>query len=285
MNSRAIASFSKAVLDKWYQDNVSQLAAALAYYTVFSIAPLVVIFAAIGGLALGKQTVQDYILGQVQGMLGAKGAQAIQVVISGITRSSSSLIATSISTAVMLFGASRVFVQLHDALNTIWEVDRSGRRIVDTVKDRTYTFLIMLAAGFLMVLSLLINTTVATVVRYFDSYLPGGDAIWRLVDFAVPFGMLTMTFAMLFKILPSIKIAWRDVWGGAVLTTLLFSIARYLLAFYLHRGAMGSVYGAASSFFVILFWFYVSTQVLLLGAEFTQVYASRYGSHKPAEPT
>jgi len=282
MVGRETVSFLKAVYAKWDRDNVPQLAAALAYYTVFSFAPLLVILIALGGIVLGKQAVQEHILTQASDILGDRGAHAIESVIGGITRPSTSIIASAISFGVLLFGASRVLAQLHDALSTIWEVDRrgAGRRIVQSLKDRTHAFLVVLAAGFLLISSLVINTLVATIVRYFESYLPGGNFLWRQVDLLVSFGVLTLSFAMIFKVLPRVKIAWRDVWLGATATTLLFTAARYLLAFYLQRGAMGSVYGAASSFFVILFWFYVSTSILLIGAECTQVYATRYGSHR-----
>ncbi len=284
MNTTAIWDILKETFSDWSEDRAPRLAAALAYYTVFALAPLLIIAIAIAGLVLGnEQSVRESLLAQIGGMVGQNGAQAISTMIEGARKPAAGIIATVIGIVTLLFAASGLFGQLQDALNTIWEVQpKPGRGIWATIKDRFFSFTMVLGVGFLLLVSLVISTMLAAVVKYVSG---GAEAVvWSVVNFVLSFGITTLLFALIFKIIPDVEIAWSDVWIGALVTAVLFTIGRTLISLYLGRAAPESTYGAAGSFVAILLWVYYSAQILFLGAEFTQVYAKRYGSQiKPDE--
>lgn len=280
MNIKAIGNLFKETFQEWQTDKSPRLAAALAYYTVFSLAPLLIIVIAIAGAVFGQQAARGEIVGQIESLVGQQGAQAIQTAIENANRpSAQGGIASLISVIVLIFGASGVFAQLQDALNTIWEVKvKPGRGITGFIRKRLLSFAAVLGIGFLLLVSLVISAVLSGISHYFSNLLPGADFIWYLLNIIVSFAIITLLFALIYKYLPDVKIRWKDVWIGAAMTALLFVVGKYALGLYLGRGSFGSTYGAAGSLVVLLAWVYYSSLILFFGAEFTQVYARHYGS-------
>ncbi|GAA6624051.1 YihY/virulence factor BrkB family protein [Scytonema sp. NUACC26] len=279
MNWRDIWALLKETYKEWSDDKASRLAAALSYYTIFSIAPLLIIVIAIAGVVLGEEAARGAISNQLQGLIGQAGAEVIQTAIENASQPQTGTIASLISIVVLIFGATGLFSELQDSLNTIWEVQpKPGRAIKTMVRKRFASFAMVIAIGFLLLVSLVLSAVLAGIVNYFSNLLPGIDFIWQIVNFVLGFVVTTILFGLIFKVLPDVKITWNDVIIGAALTSLLFSIGRYLLGQYLGNGSFGSTYGAAGSLVVILAWVNYAAQILFFGAEFTQVYARKYGS-------
>lgn len=279
MKLKAILALFQETFKEWGNDKVSRLAAALSYYTIFSIAPLLIIVIAVAGLVFGKQAAQDAIRQQLQGLIGNSSAQLIQTAIQNASHPRAGIIASIISVVVLLFGATGLFVELQDALNTIWGVKpKSGRVVKNIIRQRFLSFAMVLAIGFLLLVSLIVSTILVTIVNYFNALLPGADFVWQLVNFLISFIVTTILFGLIFKVLPDVKITWNDVLMGAAMTSLLFSFGKYLLGEYLGNGSFGSAYGAAGSLVVTLAWIFYAAQILFFGAEFTKVYARKYGS-------
>ncbi|KOP23537.1 ribonuclease BN [Hapalosiphon sp. MRB220] len=279
MNFKLILGLFKETFNEWQEDKASRLAAALAYYTIFSIAPLLIIVIAIAGAVFGEAAARNAIFTQLQGLIGAAGAEVIQNAIESASQPRAGTIASLISIVVLIFGATGLFTELQDSLNTIWEVKpKPGKVVKNMVRQRFLSFAMVLAIGFLLLVSLVISTILAALINYFQILLPGIDFIWQIVNFTLGFIITTLLFGLIFKVLPDAKIVWKDVLIGAALTSLLFSFGRYALGQYLGNNTFGSTYGAAGSIVVILVWVYYTAQILFFGAEFTQVYARRYGS-------
>lgn len=279
LNFQTIWELLKQTFDEWSEDKASRLAAALAYYTVFSIAPLLVIVIAIAGLVFGEDAARGEIVTQIQGLVGRSGAEVIETAIQNANQPATGTIASIISIVALLFGALGVFAQLQDALNTIWEVQpKPGRPVKGFIRRNILSFSMVLGIGFLLLVSLVISAVLAGISTYFSHLVPGFEFLWQAINFLVSFAVTTFLFAMIFKFLPNVHIKWGDVWIGAIITSLLFSIGRFLLGWYLGNGSFGSAYGAAGSLVIILAWVYYAAQILFFGAEFTQVYARRYGS-------
>jgi membrane protein len=274
----------KETFSEWIDDKAPRLAAALAYYTLFSLAPLLIIAIGIAGMVFGEDAAQGRIMGEVQGMIGERGAAFLQEMLAASREPAHSVIATVVGVAVLLFGATGVFGQLQDAMNTIWEVQQSpGRGWRGIAMDRFLSFAMVLGTGFLLLVSLALSAAFAALGEYVGGVLPVPEAALQTVNFAVSFGLTAFLFALIFKVVPDAKIAWRDVWIGAVLTALLFSIGKLLIGIYLGKSSVASTFGAAASPVVLMVWIYYSAQILFLGAEFTQVYATRFGSRiRPA---
>ena len=269
----------KETFADWSEDKATRLAAALAYYTIFSIAPLLVIGIGIAGLVLGRQAVQGQLMSQIKGAVGDQAAGLIQTMIQNTSEPSAGIAATVIGIVILLFGASGVFGQLQDALNTVWEVvPKPGRPFLRTLADRIVPFIMVLGIGFLLLVSLAISAVLTIAAQFLGSAVGQTALIGEVVNFVFFFLVSTLLFALIFKILPDAEISWRDVWVGAAFTSLLFGVGRLLLGLYLGRAGVASPYGAAGSLVVLLLWIYYSAQILLLGAEFTQVYAKRYGA-------
>ena len=217
--------------------------------------------------------------------MGPDGAEAIESMIAGASKPSAGIIASIIGLATLLFGAAGLFGQLKDAMNTIWEVQpKPGQGIMATVKQNFFSFTMVLGTGFLLLVSLVVSAVLSGVLGYFQDSLPGVDWLWQVVNFLIGFGITTLIFALIFKVVPDVEVDWNDVWIGAAATAALFSIGRLALGWYLGRGSFSSSYGAAASLVVVLLWVYYSAQILFLGAEFTQVYARRYGSRIQPSP-
>jgi membrane protein len=277
----------KQTFQEWLQDKAPQLGAALAYYTVFSLAPLVLVLLAIIGVIFRDDPAGawDKITDQMGYFLDPNAVQVVQSIAQKASQPGKSTLATLIGVALALFGASGVFGQLQDALNTIWGVKaKPGRGVWGFLRSRFLSFGMVAGICFLLLVSLAIEALLKAFSHYVQSVLPGGIVIALTIYVVFDFAVVVLLFAMIFKFLPDVEIQWRDVWIGAVMTAILFSIGKWLLGFYLGSGAAGSAYGAASSLITLLLWIYYSSQILLFGAEFTQVYASRAGrGSKPAK--
>lgn len=279
MNPKVIVQLLQETFKEWQEDKASRLAAALAYYTVFSLTPLLVLAIAIAGAIFGEEAARGEIVGQIEGLVGIEGAKVIQTAIENANQPDISSVASLISVAILLLSASGVFAQLQDALNTIWNVStKPGRGIKNFVRKRLLSFSAVLGIGFLLMVSLIISAILSGLSTYARGLIPGADFLWQILDFALSLGIITLLFALIYKFLPDVKITWSDVWIGAFITAILFTIGKFGLGLYLGRGSFGSTYGAAGSLVIILAWVYYSAQILFFGAEFTQVYARRYGS-------
>ena len=280
MNPKEALSLLKTTLFEWLDDQAPTLGAALAYYTVFSLAPLLVITIAIAGLVFGGEAAQGQIFDQLRGLVGDASSKAMeQIVQSASAEPKAGVVATVIGFVTLLFGASGVFGQLQASLNIIWGVQpKPGRGILGIIRDRILSFGFTLVVGFLLLVSLLLTAAIAFVGQQFEAMIPGMEALIQLVNSILSLVVITLLFAMMFKILPDANIRWRDVWIGAFITALLFTLGKLALGFYLGRSGVASSYGAAGSLIVLLLWVYYSSQIVFFGAELTQVYANRYGA-------
>lgn len=269
----------KTTFNEWNEDKAPRLAAALAYYTAFSIAPLLVIVIAVVGLVYGQEAARGQIVQQIQNEVGRDTAEIIQTMIENANSEPAGIIATVIGIVTIIFGAAGFFGQLQDALNTIWEVQpKPNRGIKDVIRERFLSFTMVLGIGFLLLVSLVISAVLSSLHNFVIGLLPGAQLLTQILNFVLSFGVVTLLFAMIYRVLPDVDLAWKDVAIGAVITALLFTIGKFLLSLYLGNSGVASSYGVAGSFVVLLLWVYYSAQILLFGAEFTQVYARRHGS-------
>jgi len=283
---RAAFDLLKTTYTEWSEDKASRLAAALAYYTAFSVAPLLLMAIAIAGFFFGEEAAQGQLFAQLEGLLGAEGAAAIETAVRNSSQEGGAgTLATIIGLATLLWSASNVFGQLQEALNTIWEVHPDPKAgIMATIKRRFLSMTMVLGIGFMLLVSLVLSAVLGVVGNFFNNAMPGGAWLWQIVNFAISFGVITLLFAAIYKVLPDATIKWGDVWVGAAVTALLFTVGKLLIGLYLGHASVGSTFGAAGSLLVFLVWVYYSAQILFFGAEFTQVYARMYGSHiRPSE--
>jgi membrane protein len=271
----------------WSDDKAPRLGAALAYYAVFSIAPLLVIAIAICGLAFGgEEAARQRVVDELRTAAGDAAAKASDGLLVGTSDQRAGRIATVVGAVTLLLGALGLFVQLQDALNTIWQVTpKPGRGILGVLRDRLLSFVIVLAVGLLLLAALVVSAALAAIDRFVTpGWLPGGVYLWQAANGLVSFGFATLFFAILYKVLPDVKIGWKDVGVGAAVTAALFTAGKFLLGLYLGRAGVASSYGAAGSLVILLLWVYYSSQIFLFGAEFTRVYADRYGTRiRPAD--
>ncbi|MGI8821279.1 MAG: YihY/virulence factor BrkB family protein [Chthoniobacterales bacterium] len=281
LSPRNLWGLFTTTFNEWLEDKAPQLGAALAYYTVFSLAPLILVLLAVIGIIFRKDPsgAWDRITQQMSYVLDSSGVQVVQDIARTASKPSASIWATIIGVALALFGASAVFGQLQDALNTIWGVKaKPGSAVWDYIRVRFLSFAMVAGVCFLLLVTLTVEAVLKGFSRYLEIYLPGGAALAFTVYAVVDLLLVVLLFAMMFKYLPDVQVQWRDVWVGSVMTALLFLIGKWALGLYLGSGAAGSAYGAASSLVTLLLWIYYSSQILLFGAEFTQVYANRCGS-------
>lgn len=278
MGIKGLWRFLNELVALWQQRNVARLAAALAYYSAISIAPLLIIVLAIAGLAMSSKEAQQQLVVQMRGLVGEQGGQVVEMVIENADRPSLASLAGILGLFVLLWGATNGFVELQDALNTIWGVaPKPGRRLWITLRARLLSFAMVLVIGFLLLVSLVISTALTLLSNFLSGLLPGFDLFWLGVNFLISLSVITLLFGLLFKVLPDVIVAWRDVWLGAAVTALLFVVGKSLIGFYLGQQSFGSAYGAAGSLVVLLIWVFYSAQIVLVGAAFTQVYATQYG--------
>jgi membrane protein len=264
---------------KWAADHAQGLGAALAFYAVFSLAPLLLIGIAIAGAVFGQEAAQGQIIGQIQDLVGEESANAIQSMIEEARKPAAGILATVLAMVLLLLGATGVFAQLQEALNTIWSVeDKPGEGFWRILKDRFVSLLAVLGTGFLLLISLIISAGLSAVGTTLGQFLPVPGFLLQIINFFVSFAIVTLLFAMIYKLLPDLSIEWGDVWIGAIMTSLLFTIGKFVIGFYLGKSDVGIAYGAAGSLVVILIWVYYASQIFLFGAEFTAVYAHSRGS-------
>jgi membrane protein len=276
---RAIFELFKEAAISWSRDQAHVLAAAIAYYTIFSLAPLLILAVAVAGLILGEADVQEQLLRQIRFWLSPQVADTIELLIGDAEQATSGLPATIASVVLGLIGGSIVFRQLKLSLNTVWNIaPEPGQGLIVLVKRHALSFVMVLIIGFVLLISMTISTGLIALGRYLDFFYPGIGRLLPTLDLIVSFIILTGLFAMTYKILPDARVAWRDVWLGAAVTSLLFTASKYLIAWYLANLRQSLVFGAATSFVTILLWVYFAAQIFLFGAEFTQVYANKYGS-------
>ena len=270
---------------KWNADDCLTLGAALAYYTVFSLAPVLVIAIAVAGAVFGQEAAQGEIVSQIRGLVGEEGASAIQSLIESAGRQDAGGRATLIGLLVLLFGSTSAFSQLQSALNKIWDVEpETHSGIWDMVRARFLSFTAVLGTGFLLSVSLVLSAVVAAFGRYGWGWLPAIGPMLELADFLGSMLMHTLLFAMIFKLLPDASIRWREVWLGAGVTAGLFFVGKLAIGAYLGTSEVGAAYGAAGWVILILAWVYYSAQIVLFGAEFTRAYATRSTSPRSRRP-
>lgn len=258
---------------EWSEDDAAQLAAALSYYTLFSLAPILVVTIAIAGLVFGREAVQGMVVHHIAGLVGNDAATAIQDLIANASRPSSSIWASLVGFAVLLFGASGVVGQLKAALNRVWNVPMKSAGFLGAIRERLTTFALVLGIGFVLLVSLVVNTGLVAAATYVGNALPGDERIWLALNFIITVAVESFLFAMMFKYLPDTEVRWNEVRAGALATALLFELGKLLLGTYLGWAGVGSAFGAAGSLIVVLVWVYYSAQILFFGAEFTQVVA------------
>jgi membrane protein len=278
LNLKVIGGLFRETFTDWMDDKAPRLGAALAYYTVFSVAPLLIIATAVAGLVFGEQAAQGSVVHQIRGFIGERGAEAIQSILQSAHKPAIGTIVGLFGIVTLLFGASGVFGELQDALNTVWHVPNRQRTIRECIQDRFPCYLMVLGIGFLLMVSLLLSAALAAVGKFVGGWLPVSENLLHVFSLLLSFATSTLLFAMIFKILPQTRIAWRDVWVGAAVTAALFAIGKWAIGLYIGRSSVASAFGAAGSLVVVMVWVYYSAQIFLLGAEFTRAYAEAHGS-------
>jgi membrane protein len=281
MSPKQIWRVLKESFGEWNRDNASRLAAALAYYTIFSIAPLLILVIAIAGLFFDATSVREQLMGQIQALVGTDGADFLRSVLDNANQpgEQSGWVASAISVGLLILGATGVLTQLQTALNVVWNVKAKPELgFWGVLRKRALSFGMLLGIGFVLLVSLMLSAIVAGFSSYLNNLAPGLDSAGQLLSFLVSFGVTTFVFALIYKFVPDVNISWGDVWFGGIVTALLFSLGKTLIGLYLGNNSFGSTYGAAGSVVILLVWVFYSAQILFFGAELTQVYARRYGS-------
>lgn len=276
-----VVNLFKQAAIAWFADNAPRLGAALAFYTLFSIAPILIVSVSIAGLVFGRDAARLAIVREFQGLMGMQGAGAIQTIIESIHQPSLGVLGTTLGLFAILIGASGAFNELQDALDIIWKVDTTTKSFwIVTLWQRFLSLGLVMATGFLLLTSLVVTAGFTALASYTNSLFPTFVILLVSLNFVFSFGMTTVLFALIFKFIPDTQIQWRDVWMGAAVTSIFFTVGKVLIGLYLGHSALTSSFGAASSLVVFLIWIYFSAQILLFGAELTHVYALKYGSHR-----
>ncbi|SEN24951.1 membrane protein [Nitrosospira multiformis] len=285
MNIREVWNLVKASFSSWVDDYAPSMGAALAYYTLFSIAPLLLIVISTAGLVFGEEAVRGEIFGQLRDLMGDQGAAAVEGLLASVSEPEKGAAGAVVGTVLLLIGATTVFGELQNAFDRIWRApgkDKNGG-IWELIRTRLLSFGIILGIGFLMMVSLVFNAAVSALGKWWGGFFSGLEILVTSLNFIFSFVFTTAVFAMLYKFMPKVKIQWKDVWAGAIVTALLFTIGKTLIGLYIGKSAISSGFGAAGSLVVVLVWVYYSAQIFLLGAEFTWVYSHARGSRKNQE--
>jgi membrane protein len=282
-----IGALLKGTVNAWIDDNAPRLGASLAFYTLLSLAPLLIVVVAVAALAFGQKAAQGQLIWEIQDLVGAEGARAIQSLIQSAYKPAAGTTATVLGVITLVLGASAVVVELRDALNTIWHVPAASfstfRNFLRLLKERFYLFGLTLGVGFLLLVSLALNAAIAALGSLFGSLLPASESVLHVAVFLISFLVITFLFAAIYKILPDVRLKWSDVIVGACFTSLLFTIGKQIIGIYLGKASFGSTYGAAGSLVIVLVWVYYSSQLFFLGAEFTKIYTETFGSRLDAK--
>jgi membrane protein len=269
----------KTAGSSWVEDKAPRLGAALSYYTVFAIPPLFVIIIFVAGLVFDPAQVRSALFNEVGGLIGGKSAHAIESAMTAQQQGNKGMIASILAIATLIITATGLFIELQDALNSLWRVEpKPGQGILGFIKTRLLSFAMVVGIGFALLVSLVVSAGLSAFSKYVAGLMPGLVLIGQVANFAISFLVITTLFAMIFKVLPDVKIAWRDVWVGAAITSLLFTGGKSLLGMYLGKSTAVSAYGAAGSLVLLLLWVYYSAQILFFGAEVTRAYAYQLGT-------
>ena len=270
MNYKNSWTIFRQTFSAWTKHEAPTLGAALAFYTILSLAPLVVLVVSIVALIFGRSTAQHELLGQVQSLIGQQGSEAVKGIIDHAQKPASGIFASIVSVITLLFGASGVFGQLRSALNKMWDVQpKSAGGLWGTIKQNVFSFGMVLAVGFLLMVSLVVSAALAAIGKYFGGLLPMPEFALQILNFLVSFAGISVLFALILRYVPDTRTPWKDLWVGSMMTALLFTIGKFLIGIYLGKAAVGSAYGAAGSLVAVLVWVYYSAMIFLFGAEFT----------------
>lgn len=269
---------------EWIEDNAPRLSAALAFYTILSVTPLMIIFVAVTGFVFGEDVASGKLISQLRDVFGEAGAEVVKTIIEKTDRPAEGLVATIVGVVTLLIGASGIFGELQGALNTVWNVKpKAGRGFVGILRDRFLSFGMVLVVGFLLLVSLVLTALLTAFGEYLEGLVTGLPLLMQIGNFVLSFFLIAALFAMIFKFLPDVKIGWRDVWFGALVTSFLFTLGKYLIGFYLGKAGVATPFGAAGSLVAFVIWIYYSALILFFGAELTQVTMKQFSRN--IEPT
>lgn len=283
MWAKGFVRIIKKTAAEWQKDNAAQAAAALAFYTIFSLAPLLIIATGVAGIIFGNEVAQGELLGQIRRVAGPQAARLGHDAVENLSSGTKDVWGTIIGAVALFVGATTVFAQLHGALNKMWGIrPKPGRNILNLVRTRLIAFVMVLVVGLLLLALLVLSAVLSAAGKYVTQYTGGLRLAMQAADVLLSLGIVTLLFAAIFRYLPDARVRWRDVWVGAVLTAFLFTLGKVLLGIYFAYTTLASVYGAAGSLVILLLWVYFSAQILFFGAEFTYVYASQRGT--PVQP-
>lgn len=281
MTLRNIWILIRAAASSWVDDYAQSMGAALAYYTLFSIAPLLLIVISVAGLIFGVEAARGEIVGQLQGLMGRQGAEAVQGLLESVNKPAESVTAMLIGGILLLIGATTVFAELQDALDRIWRAPkRNNGGIWGLLRERVLSLGMIMGIGFLLMVSLVVSAVLAVLGKLWGPLFAEWAILANVINFLVSLAFTTTVFAMIYKIMPRVKVNWADVWIGAAVTALLFTLGKFLIGFYIGKSGLTSGFGAAGSLVVMLVWVYYSAQIFLMGAEFTWAYAITFGSRR-----
>lgn len=288
MKPRDFVNLVKETITEWQKHQAARLAAALAYYTTFSLAPLLVLVLAIAGLVGGRDAAQGLVMAQVQDLLGQEGREFVQSMIENAATTETGVTASILGSVTLLLGALGAFNELQHSLDRIWDVEpkpitRWSLRVQRFIFKRLLSFSMVLGIGFLLLISLVISAALAALSEYLGRIPLFSELVLQILNLILSLGLITLLFAMIFKFIPDVEIRWRNVWLGAAITAILFTMGKTLIGIYLGQAEVGSTFGAAGSLAVLMIWIYYSSQILFLGAEFTQVFTKRSGVRPPPD--
>jgi membrane protein len=266
----------------WIDDYAPSMGAALSYYTVFSLAPLLLIVISIAGLVFGEEAVRGELFGQLNGLLGEDAAKAVQSLLISVSEPKEGILATVAGVGLLVIGATTVFGELQDALDRIWRAPARDKTtgLWGLIRARLLSFGLILGFAFLLMVSLVAGALISALGKWFDGFFGAWETLAQIVNIVIGFGLTTAVFAMIYKFMPRVRVDWRDVWVGAIVTSLLFTLGKFLIGLYIGKSGVASGFGAAGSLVVIFVWVYWSSQIFLLGAEFTWVFANSHGSRR-----
>lgn len=279
MRPKDVPALLRQTVSEWLDDRAPSLAASLALYSLLSLAPVLVIAISVAGLVFGEEAARGEVARQLHGLMGPATSEAVQAVLAQASAPHKGIAGTVVGVVILFVGASGVFGELQETMNIVWNVKpKPGRGVRGFLRDRFLSFAMVLGVAFLLLVSLLLSTGLSAVSAFLGAHLPGGEAFWQVTNFVLSFLVVAVLFGLIFKVVPDAKIAFRDVWHGALVTALLFTVGKLAISFYLGKAAPGSAYGAAGSLVALVVWVYYSAQILFFGAELTQVYAKKFGS-------
>jgi membrane protein len=283
MSTKGFLAILKTTFTSWNNHEAPRLGAALAFYTILSLSPLVIIVVAVAGLIFSRSTAQAHVLSQVQGMIGPAGGKAVESMLVAAQKPAAGIVGTIVGMLSLLFGASGVFTELRSALNLIWGVKPDATSgVVGMLRERFFSFGMVLSIGFLLLVSLVISTALAAVGKFFGGLLPIPSPVLAVLNFLLSYIGVAVLFGLIFRFVPEAKVRWQNVWLGALVTGMFFTIGKTLIGLYLGKASVGSAYGAAGSVIVVIVWVYYSAQIFFFGAEFTHAY-TEHGLSAPMD--